>query len=401
MNVEQLLKTHGKPEREVYFDSENSGWISQEVVNAMLPYFNKKGYGHPSITHRIGWEAYETLYNASEKIASTINSDIKDITYTHSGTEANNLAIIGGVRANKNLGKKIIVSSIEHLSVIFPAEKLSEYGFNVIKIPVNSEGIVDPHEIGKVIDKNTVLVSIMYVNHEIGSIQPLKEIIDIIRDKNDKVIIHTDAADAYGRIPIDVKKLDIDLMTLSGHKIGGPRGVGCLYIRDGVKVDKIIYGQLSTQELWPGVENVPLIVGFSKAAEMMFKNFEKNIRHMKYLRDTLIDGILTSVDETILNGPRGDKRAPDNVNISFLHCEGEAITVELSLHGIYVSSGSACTSRILQPSHVLLAIGRRYEEAHGSILFKIIPSHTIDDIKYALKIIPKSINRIRKISLGE
>ena len=168
-----------------------------------------------------------------------------------------------------------------------------------------------------------------------------------------------------------------------------------------MKVDKIIYGQLSTQELWPGVENVPLIVGFSKAAEMMFKNFEKNIRHMRHLRDTLMNGILTSVDETILNGPRGDKRAPDNVNISFLHCEGEAITVELSLHGIYVSSGSACTSRILQPSHVLLAIGRRYEEAHGSILFKIIPSHTMDDIKYALKIIPKSINRIRKISLGE
>ncbi len=395
--VKELLRSHGKPPREVYFDSENSGWVPPEVVEAMLPYFNKIGYGHPSITNKPGWEAYEALFEASSYIARTINADSPTrLTFTHSGTEANNLAVMGAALARGR--GRIVVSAVEHLSVMFPAEHLARNGFKLVKIPVDGEGFIDLDKLSDLVTKDTVLVSIMSVNHEIGTVEPVREAVEIVRDKAPDVLVHTDAADAYGRIPLDVKRLDVDLLTISSHKIHGPRGVGVLYIKEGVKLEKILFGQLSTQELWPGVENVPLIMGFKRAAELAFKEFEENVAKMRRLRDMLIDGVLEKVQHTLLNGPRGDRRSPDNVNISFLYCEGEAITVELSLRGIYVSSGSACTSRILEPSHVLLAIGRQYEEAHGSILFKITRYHTEDDIKYTLDNLPKAIERLRSIS---
>jgi len=396
-SISELIESHGTPEREVYLDHENSGSIFPESLKAMESAYKWGSRGHPSITHLMGWMSYQSLYKATESIASAINCGPNEIIYTHSGTEANNLAIIGSASSSQNR-KKILVSSIEHLSVIFPAERLEKYGFRIIKIPVDGEGFVNLNFLSQHVDKETLLVSIAAVNHEIGTVQDMKAIRDIIRDKDKNILIHTDACDALGKIPLDLKTLDVDLASFSSHKAYGPKGVGALYVKEGIKLEPIIYGQLSTQKLWPGVENVPGILGFSKAVEILHKNFGEYISRMTDLRDRLINGILEGVDYAILNGPSGGKRSPDNVNVSFLYCEGEALTVELSMRGIYVSSGSACTSRVLEPSHVLLAIGRRYEEAHGSLLMKISPFNTVADVNYVLEVLPKVVGRIRSLN---
>lgn len=398
VKVSEFLKQHGKPSREVYLDHENSEWVPPEVVEAMLPYFNQKGYGHPSITNLPGWEAYEVVESTLEKVNNTINARDGELVITHNGTEANNLAIIGAALASSKERKKIITSAIEHVSILFPARSLEEHGYRVVTIPVDKEGFVDPDMLSMLIDHETLMVSIQMVNHEIGTIQNIKTLVETVKDKNDRIIFHTDAIDAYGRMKIDVEGLGVDLMTLSSHKIHGPRGVGVLYVKEGVKLKPIMHGALSTQKMWPGVENIPAIAGFNKAIDLTFTNFEDNIEKMKTLRDMLMKGILNNVPGVLLNGPRGDKRAPDNVNISFLFVEGESITVELSLRGVYVSSGSACTSRVLEPSHVILAIGRKYEEAHGSILFKVSRYHTKEDIEYVLNQVPPAIERLRVIS---
>lgn len=398
--AKELLKAHGKPPREVYLDLENSGWVPPEVVEAMIPYFNRIGYGHPSITNKPGWEAYEVVYETRERVAETLGiKEIDGVVFTHSGTEANNLAVMGvGLAKRKNRGK-IVVSSIEHLSVIFPAERLEKlFGFKVVQIPVSKEGFVEPELFQLYVDRDTVLVSIQLVNHEIGCIQPLKELVDIARSANPDVIFHTDAVDAYGRLRLDVERLGVDLVTLSSHKILGPKGIGVLYVRPGVELESVILGQLSTQKMWPGVENVPAIAGFKKAIELAFENFDENVSKMRRLRDRLMKGIQERVSDVLINGPLGEKRVVDNANMSFLYVEGEALTVELSLRGVYVSSGSACTSRHLEPSHVLLAIGRKYEEAHGSILFKVTRYHCDDDIDYVISQVPQAVERLRKLS---
>lgn len=402
MSVKGLLKEHGTPSREVYLDLENSGYVPDEVVDAMIPFFNKRGYGHPSITHKPGWEALDLLVETKELVAKTINSsDPERLVFTHSGTESNNLAIQGYVIANReNLkGKKILVSSIEHLSVIFPAEFMADLlGLKVVKIPVDEYGFVDPEILKYYVDRDVALVSIQLVNHEIGTIQKLRELADVVRDQSPHAVLHTDASDAYGKVKVNLRELDVDMITLSSHKIHGPKGVGLLYVREGVKVEPLLRGQLSVEKLWPGVEFIPMIAGFKKAVELAFSNYEDNVSHMIKLRDKLMKGIINSVDETIVNGPLGVTRAPDNVNMSFRYVEGEALTVDLSHYGVYVSSGSACSSRFLEPSHVLLAIGREYELAHGSILFKVSRYHSEDDIDYTLEVIPESVERLRRLS---
>ncbi len=400
MSIKDLLKAHGQPPKEVYFDLENAGFVPPEVVEAMIPFFNKYGYGHPAITHKVGWEAYDILMETKELIMRTIGAEsAEEIVFTHSGTEANNLAIMGTALANKKQKGKIVVSAIEHLSVIFPAEQIADLlGLKVLRLPVDSEGFIDPEIFEAYIDEDVFLVSIQMVNHEIGTIQNIKELAKIAKDINPNIIFHTDAADAYGRIRFNVNDLNVDMVTLSSHKIHGPRGVGVLYVREGVKIEPVLRGQLSVEKLWPGVENIPLIAGFKKAVELAFDNFSNNVSKMKSLRDKLIKGIIDNVSDVLVNGPMGDRRAPDNVNVSFLYVEGEAITIELSLKGIYVSSGSACTSRILEPSHVLLAIGRKHEEAHGSILMKVSRYHSEEDIDYVLENIPPAIERLRRIS---
>jgi len=322
---------------------------------------------------------------------------LEEITFTPGETEANNLALMSSAFAMKNKGRKIVISEIEPINVLHVVDMLQKFGFTTAKIPVDEEGLVDLVRLQETVDKDTVLVSLSTVNNEIGTIQPIREAREIVRDKNRETLFHTDASDAYGRIPLNVQTLGVDMATVSSFKILGPRGIGALYVREGVNLERILEGQIGTQKLWPGIENTPLIVGFTKASELAFQDFESNVDFMRKLRDKLVNGIFEKLSEVKLNGARGDKRAPDNANISFLRCEGEALTIELSLNGVYVSSGSACSRRLLQPSHVLVAIGRRFSEAHGSILMKTTRIHTEDDIAYVLEVLPKAVNRIRGI----
>jgi cysteine desulfurase len=397
-NVKELLKLHEGITHEVYLDNENSCIVPQEVVAAMLPYFNKTAYGNPTLTHKPGWEAFEVIMNSFQKISRYIGAKIlEEITFTPSETEANNLAIMGSCFAQKSRGKKIVVSEIEPVNVLQVAELMGKFGFSTTKIPVDHEGFIDLEKLKEAVDNETILVSISAVNNELGTIQPIKEAVDIVKAKNSHTLFHTDASDAYGRIPLNVQDLKVDLATVSSYKIQGPRGMGAMYLKDGVNMERILEGQIGTQKLWPGVENTPLIVGFTKASELAFENFEANTTKMRTLRDKLVDGIFNELGDLRYNGPKGDKRSPDNANISILRAEGEALTIELSLKGVYVSSGSACSRRLLQPSHVLIAIGRIFEEAHGSILMKVTRSHTEEDIAYVLSVLPTAVNRIRGI----
>jgi len=397
-NVKELLKLHEGITHEVYLDNENSSIVPQEVVDAMLPYFNKKAYGNPTLTHKPGWEAFEIIINCFKKISQDMGSKIlEEITFTPGETEANNLAIMGTCFAQKSKGKKIIISEIEPINVLQVAEMMQKFGFTTTKIPVNKEGFINLEKLKEAVDNETILVSISTINNEIGTVQPIKEAVDIVKAKNPQALFHTDASDAYGRIPFNVQKLNVDLATVSSYKIQGPRGMGAMYLRDGLNMERILEGQIGTQKLWPGVENTPLIVGFTKASELAFKEFEANTAKMRMLRDKLVDGIFSELDDLRFNGPKGDKRSPDNANVSILRAEGEALTIELSLQGVYVSSGSACSRRLLQPSHVLIAIGRIFEEAHGSILMKTTRYLTEEDIAYVLKVLPTAVNRIRGI----
>ncbi len=397
-NVKELLKLHEGIKHEVYLDNENSSIVPQEVINEMLPYFNKKAYGNPTLTHKPGWEAFEVIINCFKKISQDIGAKIlEEITFTPGETEANNLAIMGSCFAQKSKGKKIIISEIEPINVLQVAEMMQKFGFTTQKIPVNQEGFINLEKLKEAVDNETILVSISAVNNEIGTVQPIKEAVDIVKAKNPHALFHTDTSDAYGRIPLNVQSLNVDLATVSSYKIQGPRGMGAMYMRDGLNMERILEGQIGTQKLWPGVENTPLIVGFTKASELAFQNFDANIAKMRMLRDKLVDGIFSELDDLRFNGPKGDKRSPDNTNVSILRAEGEALTIELSLSGVYVSSGSACSRRLLQPSHVLIAIGRIFEEAHGSILMKTTRNQTEEDIAYVLEVLPTAVNRIRGI----
>ncbi|MBK5133960.1 cysteine desulfurase [Candidatus Bathyarchaeota archaeon] len=397
-NVKELIKAHEGIKHEVYLDNENSTIVPNEILETMLPYYNKRAYGNPTLTHKPGWEAFETIMKSAQKISEYIGTKIlEEITFTPGATEANNLAIIGSTFLKRNNGKKIVISEIEPINVLHVSEMLKKYGFSIVKIPVDSKGFVNLERLSEIVDKETVLVSIAAANNEIGTIQPIKEAVKIVKDKNPNTLFHTDASDAYGRIPLNVRDLQVDMATVNSYKILGPRGIGALYCREGLELEKILEGQIGTQKLWPGIENTPLIVGFTKASELAFQDFKLNVDYMTRLRDKLMKGILDDLPDVKLNGPKNEKRTPDNLNISILRCEGEALTIEMSLRGIYISSGSACSRRLLQPSHVLVAIGRKYSEAHGSILMKITREHTEEDISYVLEELPLAVKRLRGI----
>ena len=398
-NVKELLKLHEGIKHEVYLDNENSTMVPQEVIDAMLPYFAKKAYGNPTLTHKPGWEAFNAIMEASKRIADSIGAkNLEEINFTPGESEANNLALMGAAAANPAKGKKIVISEIEPINIINVTDLMKKQGYTTTKVPVSrEEGLLDLEKLKEAVDKDTALVSIHLVNSEIGTIQPIKEALAIVKDRNPAAIFHTDASDAYGRIPFNVQDLKVDMATLSSFKILGPRGSGALYIREGVNVERVIEGPIGTQRLWPGIENTPLIMGFAKASELAFGSFDANVARMRRMRDKLANGILQTMTDIVFNGTKGAKRSPDNANISFRRCEGEALTIELSLKGVYVSSGSACSRRLLQPSHVLVAIGRHFSEAHGSILMKVTRYHTEEDINHVLDSIPSSVERIRGI----
>ncbi|MEM3613653.1 MAG: aminotransferase class V-fold PLP-dependent enzyme, partial [Candidatus Bathyarchaeia archaeon] len=263
-NVRELLRAHEGLKREVYLDIENSSIVPTEVVEAMLPYFNQRAYGNPTLTHKPGWEAFEAIMESAQKIAGFMGcKNLEEVNFTPGETEANNLALLGATLQMRGKGKKIVISEVEPLSIMHVAEMLTRFGFTVTKIPVDGEGLVNLEKLKEAVDGETVLVSLSAVNHEIGTIQPIREAREIVKDKNPNAIFHTDASDAYGKIQFNVQDLGVDMATISSYKILGPRGIGALYVREGINIERILEGQIGTQKLWPGVENTPLIVGFT------------------------------------------------------------------------------------------------------------------------------------------
>jgi cysteine desulfurase len=381
----------------VYLDNGSTTPVLKEVIEAMLPYFIEK-YGHPLFIYSLGRESYDAIEAAKEVIANTVNASPEGVVFTSSGTEANDIAIRGVAYANKTRGNHIITTKIENPSVLRVMEALERDGFKIDYLDVDKEGFVDLNQLKERLSDKTILVSVMHVNDEIGTIEPIKIIGEMLKSLDNKVYFHVDAAASYGKVQIDVEDMNIDLLSISAHKIHGPKGIGALIMKEDVKITPIQHGYISLFKLKPGTENVPGIVGFSKAAELIFKDFNFNASHMVKLRDKLIKGIQEAIPDVILHGPIGDKRSPANVNFSFKYVEGESIMLHLDLRGIFVATGSACSTRKLEPSHVLTAIGVKPEVAHSSIRFTLSKLNTEEEIDYVLKELPDVIENLRRIS---
>lgn len=377
-----------------YFDYSATTPVDPEVLNEMIPFFTNE-FGNPSSIYSYGRESKKVVEKARKNIASLIGADHKEIFFTGGGSEADNWAIKGIAMSLRDKGNHIITSNIEHHAVLHVCEYLEKQGFKVSYLPVDEDGLISLEDLKNEITDDTILISIMFANNEIGTIQPIEEIGKIA--KENKIYFHTDAVQALGNVNIDVKDMHIDLMSLSAHKIYGPKGVGALYIGKGVKIDPLIHGGAQERKKRAGTENVPGIVGFGKAVEIAYNNLEKNIERLTKLRDKLIKEITENIDYVRLNG-HPKKRLPGNVNISFEFIEGEALLLSLDMVGICGSSGSACTSGSLDPSHVLLAIGLPHEIAHGSLRLSLGRDTKEEDIDYVLQELPKIIDRLRSMS---
>jgi cysteine desulfurase len=379
--------------KEIYFDNSATTPVLKEVVDEMIPYFLEK-YGNAGSMHNKGLEALKAVYNSRKKIADLLNCDAKEIIFTASGTEANNLAILGYARKNKNKGNHIIISTIEHPSVKETALALEKEGFKISFVNVDEFGLVKLDELKKLICKETILVSIIYANNEIGVIQDVKEIADLCHEKN--IIFHTDACQAVEYLDVNVKRLNVSMMTLNGSKINGPKGIGVLFVKKGINLEPIILGGGQENNLRSGTENIPMIVGFSKALEISQRDKEKNYNHVKKLSLKLKEELL-KIPNTKLNGS-WENRLPNNVNISFLNVEGESIILMLNEEKIFVSTGSACSSKSLEPSHVLLALGMKHELAHSSIRFSLNWFNTEFEVDFVIKKVKEIISKLRQIS---
>lgn len=377
----------------VYFDNAATTRTDERVVKAMLPYFTED-YGNPGSMHQKGLNALQVVHKARKEIAQIIGASTDEIIFTGSGTESNNLAILGFARKNKTKGKHIIISNIEHPAVKNTARHLIDEGFTVTEVAVDKNGIINLNDFRNAIQNDTILASIIYANNEIGVVQNISEISKICHEKNVK--LHTDACQAANYLDIDVNNLNIDMMTLNGSKINGPKGVGVLYCRKPIKLEPLIYGGGQENNIRSGTENVPSIVGFAKALEIVTNEKEANTKRMKVLQKKLIDGLL-KIPETRLNGDR-DKRLPNNVNISFLNIEGEAMLLMMNEMGIAASTGSACSAHDLEPSPVIMALGVTHEIAHGSIRFSLGDESTESDVDYVLEKIPIIVKTLRDMS---
>ncbi len=369
--------------------------VEPRAIEAMLPYM-KTSYGNPSSLHSSGQEAKQALLDSRKNIAQLINAEKPEsIIFTSGATESNNLAIKGTANRNKDKGTKILTSKIEHMSVVNPVKYLTTKGFEAIYIPVDKLGVLDLISLEKELTEKTVLVSIVYANGEIGTIEPIKEISKIVHTKN--AYLHVDATAAAGQVPLDVQDLGIDLLTISSNDMYGPKGVGALYLKDGIRIEPLLHGGGQEKGLRSGTENIPGIVGFGKAAEIAKQEMQNNLEKMTKLRDRLIEGLLTSLPYTFLNG-HPTNRLPDNVSVRYSFIEGESMLLSLEMSGVSVSSGSACASKTLEPSHVLLATGLKHEEAHGSVMFSLSKYNTIDDVEYIIGLMPPIIKRLRAMS---
>jgi len=381
--------------RKVYLDYAATTPIAKEVIKAMEPYFSDK-FGNPNSLHSFGVEAREAIEKSREKIAKLINAKPNEIIFVSSGTEADNLAIKGYALANKQKGKHILISSIEHKAVINTAKWLKDYGFEIDFVNVDKEGIIKLDELESKIRKDTILVSVMSVNNEIGTIQPIKEISKLCNEKG--IAFHTDAVQALGKIDIDVKKFGIDMLSGSGHKIYGPKGIGLLYKKSNINLEPLLHGGGQEFGIRSSTENTPAIVGFAKALELCYKEMEKEAKRQKNLRDKIIDEVLSyDFIKVRLNGSK-EKRIFNNANFSFYGIEGESLVLLLDEYGIACSTGSACSEKTLEPSHVLLAIGLKPEEAHGSLRITLGRYTQKEDIDYFLSVLPKVISKLRRIT---
>ncbi len=381
--------------RNVYMDYAATTYVKPEVLDEMLPYFTEK-FGNPSSFYGISRETKMAIDKARNQVATGINADINEIYFTGGGSEADNWAIKGIASAHRNKGNHIITTKIEHHAVLHTCEYLEKNGFEVTYLDVNEEGFINLEDLKNAITDKTILVSIMFANNEIGTIQPIKEIGAICKER--KIFFHTDAVQAIGNVPVDVKEMNIDLLSLAGHKIYGPKGIGVLYIRKGIKIDNLIHGGGQERARRAGTENIASVVGLGKAMEIATKDIEGHMKRLSSLRDRLIDGILEAVPYSHLNGPRGDKRLPGNANVRFDFIEGESILLSLDFEGVCASSGSACTSGSLDPSHVLLSIGLPHELAHGSLRLTLGAGSTEEDVEYVIEVLPAIIERLRKMS---
>ncbi len=379
-----------------YLDNGTTTPVAKEVVEAMLPYFTER-FGHPTFLYSFGQEAADAVDRSQKSIARTINAKPGEILFTSSATEANDIALRGVASANHERGNHIITTNIENPSILRTCERLEKEGFKIDYLPVDGEGFVDVSKLEEKLNDKTILVSVANVNDEIGTIEPVEEIGKLLRDQKEKIYFHVNAAAGYARVPVDAERIGADLVSLSAHKIHGPKGVGALYIREGTPVEPVSYGYVSLFKLKPGTENIPGIVGFAKAAELAFDGFERHTNHMKKLRDKLISGF-ERVPYSVINGPRGDKRSPANVSFSFKGLEGESMLMHLDLNGISVATGSACSTTKLEPSHVLTAIGVKPEVAHGTIRFTLSRYNTEEEIDYTLEVVPRVVEQLRRIS---
>jgi len=378
----------------IYLDNASSTKVDERVIEEMLP-FIKNHYANPSSVHSAGADAREGLENARIKVANLINAEPEEIYFTSCGSESNNFALNGIAEANQNKGKHIISSSIEHLSILNPLKELQRKGFEVTLLPVDKEGFVNPKDVRNAIREDTILVSIMHANNEIGTIQKIKEISKITKESG--VIFHSDGVATAGIIPVNVKELGLDAFSFSSQQMYGPKGVAALYLKKGTRIRPLILGGVQERGRRAGTENIPGIVGFGKACEIAKFEMEENSKRLIKLRDKLIKGIMENIKEVTLNGSM-QNRLPGNVHVSFEYIEGESIVLFLNMQGVEVATGSSCASQALKVSHVCTSIGLNHATAQGSILFSIGKYNTEDEINKVIEILPPIIDRLRKMS---
>jgi len=376
-----------------FLDYQSGAPIDPRVVDEMLPYL-REHHGNPAVLHSIGDACRQAVEEARARVAAFLSAEPSEIVFTSGATESNNMALKGAAFRLATKGRHVISTEIEHRSVVTPLKYLRREGFEVTYIPVDGEAFVDPAAVRDAVRDDTILVSVGMANNEVGTIEPVAEIASIAREKG--ILFHTDAVAAEAWIPIDVQTLPFDLITLSSNDIYGPKGMGALYIRKGTRLEALIHGGGQENGLRSGTENVPGIVGFGKAAELMAAEMKADVERVKPLRDRLLDEMLKMPDTT-LNGPR-DRRLPGNVNVRFAYIEGESLILSLDMEGIQASSGSACSAKTLEPSYVQLAMGVKHEEAHGSLQFSLGRWSTEEDVGMALAALPPIVKRLREMS---